>query len=168
MELIGRGAFGAVFRAIKRGDEGPVGGPWRASGWIRTAATRDAPGAVASDPELSAARVASEVDILSRLDHPNVVKYHESFRDSAVIVMDLVEGASLLEHIRSVEARGRRVAESFAWDCFSQLALALRYIHEDKGVVHRDLTPGNVLLDTRREGHHQQRTKSASSSRISA
>ena len=96
-----------------------------------------------------AARVASEVDILSRLDHPNVVKYHESFRDgnAVYIVMDLVEGASLLEHIRSVEARGRRVAESFAWDCFSQLALALRYIHEDKGVVHRDLTPGNVLLE---------------------
>ena len=151
MELIGRGAFGAVFRAIKRGDEGRGGGGWRAIKELDpTATTRDAPeDGGASDPELSAARVASEVDILSRLDHPNVVKYHESFRDgnAVYIVMDLVEGASLLEHIRSVEARGRRVAESFAWDCFSQLALALRYIHEDKGVVHRDLTPGNVLLE---------------------
>jgi serine/threonine protein kinase len=151
VELIGRGAFGAVFRAIKRGDEGRGGGGWRAIKELDPTATRDAPDedGGASDPELSAARVASEVDILSRLDHPNVVKYHESFRDgnAVYIVMDLVEGASLLEHIRSVEARGRRVAESFAWDCFSQLALALRYIHEDKGVVHRDLTPGNVLLE---------------------
>ncbi|KAL3892562.1 MAG: hypothetical protein SGPRY_015011, partial [Prymnesium sp.] len=38
------------------------------------------------------------------------------------------------------------MAESRVWMIFSQLCLALRYIHKEQRVVHRDLTPSNVMI----------------------
>jgi serine/threonine protein kinase len=44
------------------------------------------------------------------------------------------------------------MSEESVWDIFLQVVLGLHYLHVDKGVVHRDLTPNNILLehDTRR------------------
>ena len=62
------------------------------------------------------------------------------------IVMELVEGAPLIEHINSLQEKGQRFTEDRLWSIFSQLVLGLRYIHKEKRIVHRDLSPSNLML----------------------
>ena len=65
--------------------------------------------------------------------------------------MELVEGAPLIEHINSLQEKGQRFTEVRLWSIFTQLVLALRYIHKEKHIVHRDLSPSNLMLG---EGDH--------------
>ncbi len=62
------------------------------------------------------------------------------------IVMELLEGASLGEHISSLGEKGLRFSEERLWRIFMQLTLALRYIHKEKNITHRDLSPANLML----------------------
>jgi NIMA (never in mitosis gene a)-related kinase len=60
--------------------------------------------------------------------------------------MELIEGAPLGEHFNSLKEKGEKFQEDRVWNIFIQLTLALRYLHKDKGIVHRDLTPNNIML----------------------
>ena len=60
--------------------------------------------------------------------------------------MQFLDGASLLEHITSLKEKGQKFTEERLWHVFTQLILALRYIHKEKMIVHRDLSPANVML----------------------
>ena len=66
--------------------------------------------------------------------------------DKLYIVMELIEGAPLSEHFHSLREKGQRFSEQRVWKIFIQMVLALRYLHKDKHIVHRDLTPNNVML----------------------
>ena len=44
-------------------------------------------------------------------------------------------------------AAGSYLSEREIWRVFIQITLALRYLHVEKRVIHRDLTPANVLVD---------------------
>ena len=86
--------------------------------------------------------------IRNELNHPNIVKYIETFQsaDKLFIVMELIEGASLIEHCKSLREKKLRFSEQRVWHIFVQLVLALRYRHKEKNIVHRDLTPSNIML----------------------
>lgn len=60
--------------------------------------------------------------------------------------MELLEGAPLCDHISSLAERGLKFSEERLWKVFMQLVLALRYLHKEKRVVHRDLSPANLML----------------------
>ena len=60
--------------------------------------------------------------------------------------MQYLDGASLLEHITSLKEKGQKFSEERVWCVFTQLTLALRYIHKEKRIVHRDLSPANLML----------------------
>ncbi|VDK19015.1 unnamed protein product [Anisakis simplex] len=60
--------------------------------------------------------------------------------------MDLVEGASLRDHINSVKEKNETFTEARIWNIVIQLVLALRYLHKEKRIVHRDLKPNNIML----------------------
>lgn len=100
----------------------------------------------------SAARIGTvlnEVKIIeSQLRHPNIVRYQKSFCEEGClfIVMEMVEGASLQEHFNALTEKKEKMVEDRIWNIFIQMARGLRYIHKDKRVVHRDLTPSNVML----------------------
>lgn len=89
------------------------------------------------------ARFARELEILKALKHPNIVRCYGGGRHEteAYLVMELVSGGSLSSLLRR---RGR-----LAWETVIDLALqvceGLAYAHE-WGIVHRDLTPANILL----------------------
>ena len=60
--------------------------------------------------------------------------------------MELIDGAPLGEHFNSLKEKGERFSEDRIWNIFTQIVLGLRYIHKEKRIIHRDLTPNNIML----------------------
>ena len=98
--------------------------------------------------EVIVEEICKEVSILKDLSHPNIIRYFNSFADRAnvYIVMELLDGYSLADYILSQSEKKHRVKETVVWQVFIQLAAALRYLHVEKRIVHRDLAPGYVLI----------------------
>lgn len=84
-----------------------------------------------------------EVDIMQRLDHPNIVKLFQCFEDARAVylVMELCAGGELFDRIT---AEGK-LTEKDSAVIMQQILHAICYCHE-VGVAHRDLKPENFLL----------------------
>ncbi|GJN38582.1 hypothetical protein PR202_gb27637 [Eleusine coracana subsp. coracana] len=89
-------------------------------------------------------QIMSEIDIMRRVRHPNVVRLHEVMANKKriFVVMELVRGGSLLGYL----SRNRGVGEPAARRVFQQLVSAVEYCHS-RGVFHRDIKPENILVD---------------------
>ena len=96
--------------------------------------------AVAGLDEILLQRFVQEFDIISSIDHPNVVKiYDRGFSDRhAYIAMEYFPNGSLVEVIRQ-GLSGRQ-----ALSLLAQAASALREVHS-RGIIHRDIKPGNLM-----------------------
>ncbi len=99
-------------------------------------------------PELSADPLfvegfRREAQAAANLSHPNIVPVFDWGEDNGTyfIVMELVDGTSLLEMLRG----GRTLTASHSAGLMTQVAAALGYAHRN-GVVHRDVKPGNILI----------------------
>lgn len=88
-------------------------------------------------------RLLREARTAGRLNHPSIVTVHDVVNDGGVdhIVMELVEAPTLTD----VVTRSGPLDERTATDVARQLLSALRAAH-DRGVVHRDVKPSNVML----------------------
>lgn len=86
-----------------------------------------------------------EVNILSEMDHPNIVKYYESYEDDNYIniVMEYLEGHDLFKLITS--RKSNKFSEKDMAEIITHLFKALSYIH-NKNIVHRDIKPENILF----------------------
>jgi tRNA A-37 threonylcarbamoyl transferase component Bud32 len=116
----------------------------------------DALSADAEDVEDIRERFKREVSLAANFNNPNIlpVYYSGSEMDYLYIVMMYAEEGSLSDAIRG---RARRTLSlpldvAMTTDIVSQVASALQYIH-DRGVVHRDVKPGNVLIQIEPSGH---------------
>ncbi|GCB70647.1 hypothetical protein scyTo_0008630 [Scyliorhinus torazame] len=96
----------------------------------------------------SASNVATEIEILKKLDHPCIIKIEEvfDFEDSFYIVLDLMEGGELFDRV----VRSKGLEEQTTKLLFYQMLLAVQYLH-DNNITHRDLKPENVLLENNDE-----------------
>jgi serine/threonine protein kinase, bacterial len=100
-----------------------------------------------SDPDMLA-RFSREADVLSQIQHPNIVRL-ESYQQSTeglLLLLEWVEGQRLDEVLEEGPMPGAHVLR-----VFEQLAGALGAIH-DQAVVHRDIKPENVMLVASRHG----------------
>lgn len=93
--------------------------------------------------EVSRKRFLLEAQALSTLNHPHIASvYHiGSHRDVPFIAMEYVEGKTLHQYLAS-----HRLPERELLELMIQITGAIRHAH-GKGVVHRDLKPGNILVD---------------------
>ena len=129
---LGAGAMGTVVEAFDRLIERRV-----AVKLVRLPPDGDAEAAEAH------ARFRREAKAAGRLSHPNIVGVHDygENRDTAWIVMELVEGGSL----KAVLDRGERLAVPEIVRVMGEVLAALAYSH-GRGVVHRDIKPANIML----------------------
>lgn len=97
-----------------------------------------------ADNPLFVVRFDSEAAALAHLNHPNIVNVIDRGRQDKTyfIVMEYVEGETLQDRLK---ARGR-LPQAEALAILRQVCSALAYAHR-KGVVHRDIKPGNIMID---------------------
>lgn len=86
-----------------------------------------------------------EVNILKRINHPFLVTLFDMFEneDSFFIVTEYMSNGNLFQYITN----NGRLNETQARKIFTQLVLAIEYLHNSKKIVHRDLKLENVVLD---------------------
>jgi serine/threonine-protein kinase len=127
---IARGGMGVVFRARQLEPERMVA--------LKTlfSTSLDSPEAMA--------RFKNEAEVMVALDHAAILPvYHCGAADGIpFFTMKLVEGGTLGDGIDRYSGQWREIAELMAWVCDG-----VRHAHE-RGVLHRDLKPGNILFDT--------------------
>lgn len=90
-------------------------------------------------------RFLREIEIAARLTHPHILPLHDSAASGEILyyVMPFVEGESLRE--RLLREGPLPIADALRIAC--EVADALGYAHAH-GVVHRDIKPGNILLES--------------------
>ncbi|XP_040336117.1 serine/threonine-protein kinase Nek11 isoform X5 [Herpailurus yagouaroundi] len=88
-----------------------------------------------------------EAQLLSKLDHPAIVKFHASFveQDNFCIITEYCEGRDLDCKIQEYKEAGKSFPESQIIEWFIQLLLGVDYMHERK-ILHRDLKSKNIFL----------------------
>ncbi|MDE3229199.1 MAG: serine/threonine protein kinase [Chloroflexota bacterium] len=110
----------------------------------------------AEDVEDIRERFKREVALAANFNNPNIlpVYYSGAEDDYLYIVMLYAEEGSLSDAVRGRSRRKLSLPLDLAMtaDIVTQVASALQYIH-DRGVVHRDVKPGNVLINIEQDGH---------------
>jgi serine/threonine-protein kinase len=99
--------------------------------------------------------LASEARLCGLLRHPGIVQVHEfgEVQGEYYLAMELVEGADLLDVVRTCHDRGKRLSPGLVCHIIRELAGALAYAHaltDEDGqpldIVHRDVSPSNIML----------------------
>ncbi|XP_069329352.1 serine/threonine-protein kinase Nek11 isoform X2 [Eulemur rufifrons] len=88
-----------------------------------------------------------EAQLLSKLDHPTIVKFHASFveQDNFCIITEYCEGRDLDCKIQEYKEAGKIFTENQIIEWFIQLLLGVDYMHERR-ILHRDLKSKNIFL----------------------
>lgn len=127
--LIGKGAFGKVYKTSSTADTSMV----VAIKVIDKEKIRD-------DMEM----LQTEIDVLNTLDHPNIVKYFETYNDHQYVylVMQYVEGETLLKKLETKTGDDYSVCVS---KYMQSLLGAINHCHYQE-LVHRDIKPDNIMV----------------------
>ncbi|EFO61953.1 Kinase, NEK [Giardia lamblia P15] len=101
----------------------------------------------------------TELEIIPRISHPNLVQHFEVFNEipgKIMLSMEFLESGSLSNLIDKYHQCRQNIPETFVWDITAQMVLALRYLHSPikenassiGRIIHRDLKPDNVFLSS--------------------
>ncbi|MFN7950623.1 MAG: sigma 54-interacting transcriptional regulator [bacterium] len=142
---LGQGGTGATLLVADTAD----GDALRALKWITAPARDDAPAAVDSAALACRAALAGEFQLLATLDHPHLTRVfdfgHDARRGGWYLVEEWSNGTTFPAHD---PARSPAFTDTTLADLAHQLLGTLAFLHE-RGIVHGDIQPGNVLLEDR-------------------
>ncbi|XP_038135505.1 serine/threonine-protein kinase Nek10 [Cyprinodon tularosa] len=142
LDHLGSGAFGSVFKVQKQAGQNFLA--------LKEVNLRNPVfGKDKKSRDSNVEKIISELTIIKeQMMHPNVVKYYKAFLegDKLYIVMELIEGVPLAQHFNSLKDKQQTFTEDRIWNIFIQMCLALRYLHKEKRIIHRDLSPNNIML----------------------
>jgi serine/threonine protein kinase len=127
-DCLGRGASGAVYRALNLGTG-------------RTVAVKQIK--ISDLPKQELRTIQLEIDLLKNLHHANIVKYHGFAKssESLYIILEYCENGSL----HSICKNFGKFPEHLVAKFMSQILQGLLYLHE-QGVIHRDIKGANILM----------------------
>jgi hypothetical protein len=130
IKRIGTGGFGVVYHAFDTSLE-------------RSVAIKMLPPNIAKASKGLLDRFLREARSAAKLSHPNIVTIHQicPYKDTFYIVMELVEGGALHEHL----GQQRRFEPAEATRIVRSAAEGLGHAHR-RGIIHRDVKPGNIML----------------------
>ncbi|XP_078056866.1 serine/threonine-protein kinase Nek11 [Mustelus asterias] len=134
-EKLGRGSFGLVYLVLdkksRKGEELKV---------LKEISVGDL------EPN-DTVQASLEAQLLSKLDHPAIVKFYNSFVEqcSFCIITEYCEGGDLQCRIEDYRKADWTFAESQVMEWFIQLLLGAQYMHERR-ILHRDLKSNNIFL----------------------
>jgi serine/threonine-protein kinase len=134
LSLVGHGGMGAVYKAEHRKMERLVALKVINQQWL-------------ANPQ-AVERFSREVRAVSKLSHPNIVLVHDADEAGSLhfLVMEFVDGVSL----DRVVAHNGPLTPAQAANFIAQAAKGLQHAHE-KGMVHRDIKPQNLMMTRKKE-----------------
>ncbi|HWL88516.1 MAG TPA: serine/threonine-protein kinase [Polyangiaceae bacterium] len=135
LERLGTGGAGKVYLARSKGG--------------RLVAVKVLSDGAIANAEVAGA-LAHEASLCVRLSHPAIVQVRALVEEEGVaaLVFDYVEGVALGRLLRFLAGRGERLSDLAAWHILERVLAALDYAHQQTPpIVHRDVSPSNVLLD---------------------
>src|SRR3954451_7478476 len=148
-DLPGSSLLAGRYRLVERLGAGGMSVVWRGFDEVlgRQVAVKVLPPSTSADPSFRR-RLRAEAQAAARLSHPHITNVYDYGEATTVdgepvpyVVMELVDGESLA----AVLARVRRLPWPAAVRICSEVSAALAAAHS-RGIVHRDVTPANVML----------------------
>jgi serine/threonine protein kinase len=139
VERLGRGAMAVVYKAYHK--------PLK-----RFVAIKILHPEIAND-ETFLARFQREAHSMAGLRHPNIAQVHDFGGEAGLtyLVMEHIEGPSLRQRLEELRQAGARMPHTEVLQVMGGVAAALDHAHT-RGIIHRDVKPGNVMLSVEQEG----------------
>lgn len=134
LEQIGEGAYGRIYRARDKEDGKIV--------VLKTVRLEGLDQREQTD-------ALNEIRVMERIDHPNIVKFYDTFLDGEngiVTVMEYLSGGDLSNVISKHRKDGKYLSENNLWRYCIEMSLGFNYLH-NMGIIHRDIKPSNIIIN---------------------
>lgn len=161
LRILGSGSYGDVFQAQTRpfdlestrptdDSDASIDGVGEVAVKVFSLGGNDKNGAVVDEKTITKRRSTFETErtLLKRLNHPHIVKLHESFQTTTrlFLVLELCRGGELYDHVMTAAREtGRGLPEKQVREFFRQMLIAVNYLHVLR-IVHRDIKTENFLV----------------------
>ena len=134
---LGKGSYGEVF-LVKH----------KLTGIVRAMKIIDKNSEIMKEEELSDKDIFNEINILKKIDHPNITKIFEFYTSPSkyYLILEFCEGGDLYDFVKSNELTEFQVIY-----IMFQILSAMNYCHKMK-ILHRDLKPDNILIKKNQDG----------------